>query len=346
MLSAVRLADVCRRLKRGDEALPVLLPFAQAELGPHEASVVYHALADLHDAAGRWEQSFLAHRRGHALRGLSFDPAQQEAAVSAMIRNLGVDVLRGIPAAPGEATLPVLVLGMPRTGTSLVEQILAAHPAVYGAGELEDLRQVAVDLAGMIGAEAWYLAPERITAAQIERLGARYQADLAARAPGAARVVDKMPHNFYHLGLISRLLPGVRVLHCTRDPLDMAVSIYSQNFGPGLSYATKLEWIGAFYLQYLRLMEHWRQVADLQLLDVPYEEVVADPEGWARRIVAFVGLPWDDACARPHQVRRDVHTASHAQVRRPVYSSSVRRADRYGALLDPLRDLLGAATGE
>jgi len=231
----------------------------------------------------------------------------------------------------------VLVVGMPRSGTSLAEQILASHPAVHGAGELS----------------FWKLASLKVGTASIEQgasepvlreLAGEYLSLLAELSPGAARVVDKMPGNFAHLGMIHAALPGARIIHMRRNPIDTCLSIYFQNFHIAHSYSNDLDDLAHFYEQYLLLMEHWRAVLPQgAILEVPYEGLVEEPETWSRKMVAFVGLPWDARCLDFHRTERSVSTFSKWQVRQKISKRSVERWRNYAPFVGPLLRLSSSA---
>ena len=149
-----------------------------------------------------------------------------------------------------------------------------------------------------------------------------------------------MPANFKHLGLIAQLFPGARIIHCVRDPLDTCLSCYFQHFSPSISYADDFGHLGAYYRQYQRLMQHWKEVLDIPMLQVDYETLIADQEGASRAIIEFCGLPWDDRCLRFYDTQRVVATASYDQVRRPLYTHSVNRWKNYERYIDPLKSAL------
>jgi tetratricopeptide (TPR) repeat protein len=238
--------------------------------------------------------------------------------------------------------LPVLIVGMPRSGTSLVEQMLASHPQVHGAGELRDIGRLAGRLPGLTAAGRPY--PEciaEVPPAALDELAALYTGRLAALGGTAVRVTDKMWQNYENLGLVELLVPRARVIHCRRDPLDTGLSCYLQSFGAaGPPFSYDLAHIGAYLREYQRLMAHWRRVSGLRLLEVDYETLVDDPEGQARRLVAFLELDWHAAVLDFHANPRVVRTASSAQVRRPIYRSAVGRHRRYQRQLAPLREAL------
>ncbi len=234
--------------------------------------------------------------------------------------------------------LPVFIVGMPRSGTTLVEQILASHPQVHGAGELRLIQSMVERITGPDGMPQGF--PQLIEATAPEdlpKLAGYYLERVAALAPGKARVVDKMPANFLYAGFIHALLPRARIIHCRRDPVDTCLSCYTKNFSGEQKFAYDLAELGRFYKGYERLTGHWASVLPAErYTEVSYEAVVADHEGEARRLIAFCGLEWDPACLAFHQLERPVRTASVSQVRQPIYKGSVGRWRRYAKHLGPL----------
>jgi hypothetical protein len=241
----------------------------------------------------------------------------------------------------GDASaLPIVIVGMPRSGTTLVEQILASHPEVHGAGELPELGALATALAARTGGRYPECASAADAAAWGE-LGADYAAALAALAPDKARVCDKLPGNFSRLGLLRAMAPNAAIIHCRRDPLDTCYSCYSQLFAEGQPFAYEQTELGLYYREYEALMAHWHAVLPGRILEVRYEDVVGDLEGQARRLLEHCGLEWDPRCLEFHTTRRTVRTASLVQVRQPIYSSSIGRWRRHEKELAPLIEALG-----
>jgi hypothetical protein len=227
---------------------------------------------------------------------------------------------------------------MPRSGTTLVEQILASHPNVFGAGELNLIPQLAADLPGLLRSSLNYpRCLDRLDAARAGEIARRHVDRLRDLGGSASRVVDKMTINFLHLGLIAVLFPEARVIHCRRDPRDICLSCFFHNFAsPGLNFTFSLQDLGFYYQQYERLMDHWRQVLPLPIFEIQYEELVSAPEQWTRALLDFCGLAWDDRCLAFHQTERQVKTASALQVRQPMYTRSVGRWKPYEIQLQPL----------
>lgn len=234
---------------------------------------------------------------------------------------------------------PVFIVGMPRSGSTLVEQILASHPGVVALGEHPEMRELVRELPDIV--DAGQSVPEccrELSAATTQWLARRYLASMPRPAAGAPRVSDKMLGNFLRLGIIALLFPRARVVHCVRDPLDTCVSCFTQNFNQGLRFTTDLSHLASFYRDYRALMAHWRQVLPLPIMDVSYESLVRDPEDLSRALIEFCGLPWDERCLRPQHTEREIATASAWQARQPVYTSSICRWRRYEAQLGPLID--------
>ena len=241
------------------------------------------------------------------------------------------------------ATEPVFILGMPRSGSTLIEQILASHPRVFGAGELDDFSRAVTQLADPLGARTQFPELTRTLAdEELVRLGTRYLRGIQTMAPNAERVTDKMPSNFRFAGLIHLALPNARIIHTRRDPVDTCVSCFSTLFARGQPFAYELGELGHYYRAYERLMDHWQAVLpEGVMLEVRYEELVADLEGQARRLVAHCGLTWDEACLTFYRTQRPVKSVSATQVYQPLYNTSVGRGSCYGDLLQPLFDALG-----
>ncbi|MFC7289954.1 sulfotransferase [Herminiimonas glaciei] len=232
--------------------------------------------------------------------------------------------------------LPVFIVGMPRSGTTLVEQILASHPQVHGAGELSALR-LAIEAAGAFPPDLATMPADRLRA-----IGQDYLRRVAPFAHGKDRLVDKMPANFLYAGLIPMILSGARIIHCRRDPVDTCLSCYSKHFVGEQLFTYDLTELGEFHRAYQILMSQLRQVlpAD-RFIEVDYEAVVDNLEAEAQRLVAFIGLPWDEACLQFHKTRRVVRTASVNQVRQPIYKTSKGRWQKHAAYLGPLLAALG-----
>jgi tetratricopeptide (TPR) repeat protein len=235
------------------------------------------------------------------------------------------------------STLPVFVLGMPRSGTTLTEQIIASHPQVYGAGELQDLLKVASRATSTETTIAFPHNLHDVNARHLAQWGPDYVAGLQSRAPGYAHITDKMPANFLGLGLIHLMLPNAKIVHVKRNPVDTCVSCFTRLFQRNQNQSYDLEELGSYYHDYAMLMQHWKTVLPANAFyEVQYEELVNDNETQAKALIDFCGLPWDDACLESHKTERSIRTASVMQVRQPVYTSSVEKWRNYETFLGPL----------
>jgi tetratricopeptide (TPR) repeat protein len=328
----------------GDSRLAALENFAAdiTKLGAEDRIAVHFALGKAYEDLKLPDQSFQHLIEGNALkrRQMTYDEAATLRTFE-RIQQVFTDALMHQKDGGGDlSAVPVFVLGMPRSGTTLVEQILASHSRVFGAGEREDFRQAALSLKGADGA-AYPEVISTLTDQELRQLGSHYVDQIRAAAPAAERIVDKMPLNFVFIGLIHLALPKARIVHVRRDPVDTCFSCFSLLFAGNQPYTYDLGELGRYYGAYAALMEHWRNLLPQgAMIDVRYEDVVDDLEGNARRIIAHCGLEWEDRCLAFHQTRRPVLTASSVQVRQPIYRNSVGRWRPYAHLLRPLLQAL------
>ena len=250
--------------------------------------------------------------------------------------------LFSLPRSDVNSQRPVFIVGMPRSGTSLVEQILAEHPRICGGGELTFLSDIMMNLPASIGSKkGWPFCATELTKDDLNRMAHRYLERLEGISETADRVTDKMPHNFTELGLLQLLFPDARVIHCKRDPKDTCLSIYFMNFLIGHEYSRDLFHIGTHYYQYQRLMEHWKHYLTIPILDIQNEDLVNDPEPLVRQMLEHCDLEWHQGCLDFHKSKRLVHTASYDQVRQPLYSRSIGRWRNYEKYLGELEKGLG-----
>ncbi|WP_411867505.1 sulfotransferase [Vulcanococcus limneticus] len=281
---------------------------------------------------------------------LVYDPAAHRRSVDAAIARFSQAFLDARRDWGHPSRLPVFVLGMPRSGTTLVEQILAGHSQVHGAGELSQIGELIQRLLAWelhLGSVCGYPdCVSDLTATDLKRHAARLLSGLEALAPrGSARVIDKLPHNFQHIGLIKLLFPNAAIVHLRRDARDIAISNYITDYAAkfgGMGFAYDLRWIGEQLRDHDRLMAHWHRLFPGQILEVPYEDLVDDTEAWARRLLAHLDLDWEPQVLDFQQLERSVRTASVWQVRQPVYTSSKARWRRYAGQLDDLDATLAA----
>ncbi|HIJ84460.1 MAG: TPR REGION protein [Magnetococcales bacterium] len=311
---------------------------------PHELAYNYFVIAKINTKNNNPTDAFACYQTGNAIMRQSF------------IYDIGQDVVQfqhtqsvfdsaffadrhewGDPSGK-----PIFILGMPRSGTTLIEQILAAHPLCHGGGERLEILELVNSMG--IFSHTYQVYPEaaqELNAYTVRILGQSYVQGLTLINSGASRITDKMPHNFRYIGLIHLLLPNAPIIHCRRHPMDTCLSIYQQLFADHHPYAYDLTELGQYYRIYHQLMQHWQKTLPGRMLEIQYEEVVAHPEKMIRRILDHCGLPWDERCLDFHTVNRQVDTASFIEVRQPLYRTSVGRWQTYEKQLQPLRQALG-----
>jgi len=314
----------------------------QPDLARPDRVHLQFAAGKICDDSGFYDRAFEHFRHANELRRLPFDRQIHSQGIDQLIAQFTRPLLETASGCGNPSPMPVFIVGMPRSGTSLVEQILASHPRVFGCGELRDLKEMAAQLwhspQATLRTVAGSLVPD---AGAIASAADEYLRRRQAACNGATRTTDKMPTNFYYLGLAALMFPNARVIHCRRDPLDVCLSCYFTNFREPPAYAADLEDLGFYYREYERLMAHWRTAIPLPILDVQYEELVGNQESVSRQIVDFCGLSWDNRCLEYHKASRPVQTCSVWQVRQPVYQNAVGRWKRYARHLDPLVRALG-----
>jgi len=324
-----------------DPALKALeaLPAHASEMPEDDATELHLALSKAYRGLGRYGPAFEHLKEGNRRkrREIVYDEAAELAVARAMANVLTPEIMRAKAGQGDPSELPVFVVGMPRSGTSLVEHVLASHSRVVGIGEGEEFRRVAAQHFGG-GLEN---SSNGISGESLRQIGADYAACVAAKAPGAIRVVDKTLTNVFCAGLIHLSLPKARIIHMMRDPMDTCFSCYSQLFMGSSKFAYDLGELGRYYKVYADVMAYWRRVLPTEtMLEIRYESLVENFEPEVRRLIAFCGLEWEDACLRFHETRRAVRTASAVQVRQPLFKDAVGRWKHYAEWLGPLREAL------
>ncbi len=334
-----------KKCREGDENMTALVAEAtDIEILPESKALPLHfALGKCYEDLGQYEPAFRHYQEGCRLKRkrISYSADDNELTARNIQAFFSAEYIERMRGAGCGSDVPIFVLGMPRSGTTLTETILASHPIVYGAGELPDLMQIACMPRG--GETVGYPPSlQSIPQTELKAMGERYVAGLQARAPDSPRVTDKMPANFNYLGLIHLMLPRAKIVHVMRNPLDTCLSGYTRLFNKSQHQSYDLAEMGRYYRSYAQLMEHWRKVLPAgAFYDIQYEELVADQQGQARALLAYCELEWDDACLDFHKTERQVRTASVTQVRQPMYSTSVEKWRHYEKYLGPLLEALG-----
>ncbi len=335
-----------RKARPGDDNLAQMetLLAAAATASPARRIALHYGLGKGYDELGDYARAFAHFEQGARLKRETFNYSSEadEARIEAIIQHFDAPRLRALEGLGDPSDLPIFVLGMPRSGTTLTEQVLASHPQVAGAGELHDLMRI---LQAPLPGEPGLPYPANLARASASDMAARGQHYLEAlrrHGPGARRITDKLPANYMGAGLIPAMLPNARIIHVRRDPVDTCLSCFTRLFSEHQEATYDLAELGRHYRHYARLMAHWRQVMPAgSMLEVRYEDLVADLPGQTARMLTFCDLPWDDACLAFHRNERSIRTASVTQVRQPLYSSSVERWRQYEAYLGPLLEALG-----
>lgn len=341
----VTLANA-RKAKKGEPEIEQVeeLIRRKREANSKDLRGLYYAAGKMCDDVGRFDDAFAYFDEANKTSDLVYNHADLVKRRNEVMATFTPAFFANHSKSGVQSERPVFIVGMPRSGTTLCEQVLAAHPQVHGAGELESIPRLWREANDLAPGQAPVL-PESVKALSwyaVEMLANRYLRELNDHSRTAARVINKMPHNFEQLGFIALMFPKAKIIHCRREPLDSSLSIWTQNFNDAHSYARDMYDLGRNYREYLRLMEHWKRVLPIPVLDVVYEDMVSNQEEVSRRIVDFLGLEWDDRCLAFHKVDRPVLTASAWQVRQPIYTGSKERWRNYEKHLGPLlRGLAG-----
>ncbi len=314
----------------------------QKHLTDEGRTSVLFSLAKIYQDCGLHDEAFCYFERGNTLQAKKypFSTVDFTAYVSSMVKFHTKELLTEKNRLGNPSTSPVIIVGTPRSGTTLVEQILSSHHDVFGAGELEWVGIAAHAIQGYLETDIPYPeCTQALSKSNINELAEKYHRYLHTLAGKESRITDKMPNNFLHLGLIHILFPNARIIHCRREPKDACTSMFCQYFPGGHSISHDMFKLGVYYKQYQRLMAHWRAVLPTDtMIEVDYEKLVTSQEAESRRLIDFIGLKWDDACLDFYKKKRQVVTASSKQVTKPIYTSSIARWKRYEKYLQPLED--------
>lgn len=335
-----------RKFKKDDpEIAKVEELIASKDTNAKEFRGLHYAAAKMYDDVGRYDDAFHYFDSANRTSAGKYDPKGLEASYADLKKTYTRQFFEERKTWGLDSERPVFIVGMPRSGTTLTETIIGAHPLVHPAGELETAKRCEREMGDLVFRDEGIQKNARtLSWVGVEVLAQRYldAIDNKAKNSSAVRITDKMPHNFQAVGLIALMFPKARIIHTRRNPFDTCLSIWQQNFNDSHAYARDLNDLGHHYAHYLDLMQHWREVLPGRILEIDYENLVENQEEVSRKLIDFVGLPWDDACLRPQDVNRTVLTASVWQVRQPVYKRSVARWKNYEKHLTPLRDALVA----
>lgn len=313
-----------------------------ASLSLKEKSLVGYGLGKAYEQQKNYDAAFEAYNVANIARRKDSGALHRkafDARIETIIELFSAEFFKARRGWGNQSDQPVFIVGLPRSGTTLTEQVLASHPQCFGAGELNVLTDLATGTPDRLGNGeiSWPETASHLSKQQVQELAQDYLIDSAKRAPdNVDKVVDKQPLNFWHLGLVAMAFPNARIVHCTRDIRDCGLSIFTQNFNVSQSWSTDLADIAYYWQGYQKLMQHFKRVSDLQILDVNYEDTVSDIEWQSRRLLDFIRLPWDKNVLSFHKSDRAVQTPSRWQVRQPLYQSSKARWRNYQGYLEPL----------
>lgn len=338
----VLLSKLCRHTGRFDEAAEYLEKLlVNGQRTPVEVEKTHFALGNLYDKLRLFDKAFYHYASANANKPAPFDRTEHSGSINSLIKTFDAAFFMSAPRATQQSNRPIFIVGMPRSGTTLTEQILVSHPAIYGAGEISAFPNIIRDLPAYLESSTSFPENMRyLTAESLNSMASVYLDALNKLNSKATRVTDKTLANYLYLGLISLMFPKARVIHCMRDPRDTCLSIFFQNFDASHHYATRLENIAVFYNEYARLMNHWRGVLNIPMLEVRYEDLVNNQEEISRRLIEFADLEWSDEVLRFYENKRNVATASYDQVRQKMYTKSVARWKNYERHIGKLLEVL------
>lgn len=312
---------------------------------PEEKQFLCFALGKAYEDIGDYARAFGYIDEGNTIAraAYSYSPAEDRGFFRRLQNIFNARFFQEVQGGGHDDPTPVFVVGMPRSGTTLVEQILASHSNVYGAGERPDLARLIHEGVRRKGFERIEDGISELEPEEYRRIGAAYISCLRAFDAGAERIVDKMPHNFFWIGVITAALPQARIIHCRRTPLDTCWSLYKNIFDVPHKYAQDLSELGQYYRLYTQLMDHWQKMLPGKIYELTYEKLIQDQETETGKLLEHCGLAWEDSCLDFHRTQRQVLTSSTGQVRRPLYTSSINRWQSYGEQLKPLIDMIRRA---
>ena len=340
--AVILLAVLLQSQKQYEESVSLLEQRLEAgNLNHAHQRRISYALGDAFDKMQRFDTAFEWYHKANQANLGTFDFDETEQLFKRIIETFTPEAMSRLPRSQDRCDQGVFIVGMPRSGTTLIEQIMDSHPQIHGAGEANFFVPVFRDLAERVEMKGFPQSLLSLTQNQVNQIGASCVSRLKKMSDTHVRVIEKTPSNFRFLGLLQMFMPGSRVILCSRHPLDTCLSCYFHDFMGWHPYIYDLKILGKYYRLYERMVAHWRSVLDLDILEVRYEDLVADQEAESRRIIEFAGLEWDDTCLKFFENPRRVQSASAQQVREPIYTTSVARYKPYLANLSPLVESLG-----
>lgn len=335
-------AKIARYFKHEDEAIQALIKIEDGNISDKLVIEKYFALGKLNESKGDADVTFNYYMQANKLDDEGYDFEKDQKMFDNLKSYFTRDKVQNLQHSDNDSRLPIFIVGMPRSGTSLAEQVLASHPDVYGAGELENMHDIVHKLASELKPKNDY--PTCLDSMDVDyanNTANEHVATLQEISLQSKFIVDKMPHNFLSLGVIDLLFPKATVIQCKRSSVDTCLSIYFQHFNKHHSYSSSLKGLGQYYNLYADMMEHWKKTLDINIIDLEYERVIASPEEEMRNLLEQCGIDWNPACLKFHENKRTVMTPSYDQVRQPIYTSSVAKWKKYEHHLGDLIEALG-----
>lgn len=339
---AIQYGKVCLNTKAYDDgALIINQCLLNKQVSYVDEQELRFILGDIYDKKNEYESAFKQYKTANSIGPYKYNRKLVEDYFSAIKNIFSLDT-KNTKAQSNQSfdINPIFIVGMPRSGTTLIEQIISSHSLAYGAGELPYIAEIANEIGDRKNTNHTY--PDNIgmaTASNLEAKATSYMQKLMKVGKGKSVITDKMPHNFIFIGLIQMLFPGCKIIHCQRDPLDVCLSIYFHNFNLNHPYSDNFSNLGHYYNLYRDLMKHWHQY-DNNILDVQYEAVIENPNEQIKLILDHVGLEYQDSCMQFYANERTISTPSYTQVRQPLYKSSIKRWHNYANHIDELREAI------
>ena len=330
---------ICKQFERCEDAIVHLekLLASTDDTAIIRRSNLNFALGKLYDRMGRYDEAFLCFQIGNDLKSDTFNHVEHTSSIDAVIKYCDWNFFLQAPRSTQKTTRPIFIVGMPRSGTTLTEQILCSHPDIFGAGEILTFPNIILDLPKYLGQGSAYPdSLKNLSTEILDTFSNMYLNEINKLDNKSLRVLDKTLVNYLFIGLLSLMFPNAKIIHCIRDPRDTCLSIYFQNFNESHNYATSLENLGLYYREYEKIMKHWKSILQIPIMDVQYEDIVKDQERMSRELIEFVGLEWDDSVLKFYENKRSVVTASYDQVRQKIYTKSTARWKNYEKHITPL----------
>lgn len=338
---SIAYAHVCLLTKRYEESIATSRNTLETPGLPDEMkSVVLFSMGDSYDKIKKYDRAFTLYGKANSAVQKKSDIDRYLGILGDIKSSINRDSVENATQSDINTRKPVFIVGMPRSGTSLAEQIISSHRDAYGAGEITELWSIAQDVSKSKTFENYTKTLALMEKESINQCAGRYLDFIENLEPNALRITDKLPHNFMHIGLIKQLFPEAYIIHCHRHPFDICLSIYCKKFNDNHLYARHLSEIARFYAEYRELMKLWDNTP-AKIFNLKYEDLVANQEKTTRNIISHIGLDWDEQCLRHHESDRLVTTPSYTQATKPVYSDAINRWKHYKSHLQPLIDVLG-----